>query len=160
MRVGLAGAHALEHELHRPAHAAAPAHEAAHAAVHLDHELRGVPRELVQLVDVLGDERVELAQPLELDDREVPGIRLRAPRWAREPVLPRCFTHLGIGEVVVDVRHLLGHRIPGPHALRAAEVRDPRVGRDAGAGEHHDAFRIAHPAPHLCFAFHGDIVTR
>jgi hypothetical protein len=58
-RILFAGAHALEHALHRPAHAAAPAHEAAHAAVHLDDELGRIAGELVQLVDVLRDQRVQ-----------------------------------------------------------------------------------------------------
>ena len=46
-----------------------------------------------------------------------------------------------IGEVVLDRRLLLGGRVARPHALRAAEVGDARLGRDAGAGEHDDAAR-------------------
>ena len=74
-----------------------------------------------------------------------PAFGLRAPRRARQAVLPRGLAHLGIGQVVVDVGHLLGVRILGPHALRAAEVRNARVGRDAGAGEHDDALGVFDP---------------
>ena len=42
-----------------------------------------------------------------------------------------------VGDVVLDRGHLLGARILGPDALRAAKVRDARGGGDAGTGEHH-----------------------
>src|SRR5258706_8825196 len=100
----------------------------------------------MQLVDVLRDQRVELALFLQLDDREVTGIGFRAPRRARQPVLPRSLTHRGLGEVVMDVRHLLGERIPGPDALRAAEIGNAGIGRDAGARQDDDAPRLANPA--------------
>ena len=58
VRVLLARAHTLEHGLHRAAHAAAPAHEFAHRAVHLDHLLRRIARDLMQFVNVLGDQRM------------------------------------------------------------------------------------------------------
>ena len=63
---------------------------------------------LVQLVDVLGDERVQLAAPLELDERAVAGVRLGASTpanrgaSARRPCAPR------VGEIVLDRRLLLG----------------------------------------------------
>src|SRR5205823_11223080 len=155
VRIFLARAHALQDALHRPAHAAAPAHEAAHAAMHLDHELARVAGELVQLVDVLRDERMELALALELDQREMAGVRLRVPRGMLQPALPRGFAHLGIVEVVVDVGELLGERILGPHALRPAEVGNARVGGDAGARENDNAPRDFYPAAHL--ALHQSI---
>ena len=35
---------------------------------------------LVQLVDVLGDDAVQLAGPLDVDDRPMAGVRLRRPQ--------------------------------------------------------------------------------
>ena len=52
------------------------------------------------------------------------GIGPGGPGGTREPVLPRGLAHLGIGQVVVDVGHFLGHRILRPHALRAAGEAD------------------------------------
>src|SRR5437879_12772354 len=97
--------------------------------------------DLMQLGDVLRDQRVELARALELHQRKMPPVRLRAPCRAAEAVLPGRLAHLRIAEVAMDVRHLLGERIPGPDALRAAEVRDAGVGGDARAGERDDALR-------------------
>src|SRR5688500_3718776 len=93
----------------------------------------------MQLVDVLRDEGMELVSFLQLDDGQVPGVRLRGPGRARHAVLPGELPHLGVREVVVDVGHLFCERILGPQALRAAEVRDAGVGGDAGAGQDDDA---------------------
>jgi len=145
LRIVLAGAHAIEHLLHRPAHAAAPAHELAHRAVHLDHELRRVAGDLVQLVDVLRDERVQLASLLQSNQSKMTRVGPRRPGGARQPVLPRGSAHLGIGKVVVDVGKLLGERILRPHALRAAEVGDAGIGGNARAGQDDDALRRLDP---------------
>src|SRR6185503_1761275 len=73
------------------------------------------------------------------DQSEVTRIRLRRPRRAAHAVLPGKLPHLAVGEVVMDVGHLLGERILGPQALRPAEVRDARVGGDSRAGQRDDA---------------------
>src|SRR3712207_8292763 len=38
--------------------------------------------------------------------------------------------------------------ILGPHALRASEVRNPRIGRDAGAGQHDDGVGLLDEPSH------------
>src|SRR5256885_11683417 len=83
----------------------------------------------------------------------MPRVRLRAPCRAAEAVLPGCLAHLRIGEIAMDVRHLLGERIPGPDALRAAEVGDAGVGGDARPGERDEARRLAHPGADLGYDF-------
>ena len=79
MRIVFAGAHARERLFHRRAPAALPAHDAAHAAVHLDDLLGRLAGALVQLVDVLRDERVQHAAPLERDEGAMAGVRLGRP---------------------------------------------------------------------------------
>ena len=130
-----AGAHPGQRLLHRRPPAALPAHHPAHAAVHLDHQRRRLAGALVQLVDVLGDERMQLAALLERHQRAVAGVRRRAPGRRIEARAPRGLAHLRLGEVVLDRRLLLGRRVPRPHAARAAEIGNARFGRDAGAGE-------------------------
>src|SRR5688572_4144582 len=88
VRVRLAGAHALEDQLHRAAHAAAPAHEPAHGAMHLDYARGGVSGQLVQLVDVLRDQRVQLVSLFELHQGPMTCVGLRAPRRAGKAALP------------------------------------------------------------------------
>src|SRR3989449_7845283 len=83
----------------------------------------------------------------------MPRVRLRAPCRAAEAVLPGCLAHLRIAEVAMNVRHLLGERIPGPDALRAAEVGDAGVGGDARPGERDDALRLAHPGADFGYDF-------
>ena len=102
-------------------------------------ELRRRAGALVQLVDVLRHERVQLAAPLERDERAVAGVRLGAPGRRVEARAPGRPPHLGFGEVVLDRRLLLGRRVLRPHAARPAEVGDAGLGRDAGAGEDDDA---------------------
>jgi len=63
-----------------------------------------------------------------------------------QPAAPCAPAHLGIGDVVLDGRHLLGLGVLRPHALRAAEVGDAGVGRDACAGENDDAARVVDEA--------------
>ncbi len=145
-RVGLAGAHAGERTLHRSPLVARQAHHLAHGAVDLDDAGRVGAGLLVKAVDVLGDQRVELPAPLEGDERAVPGVGLGRPRRRVEPALPRELTDLGVGHVVLERRHLLGLGVLGPDALRAAKIRDARLGGDAGAGERHDLAGGVDPA--------------
>jgi hypothetical protein len=61
---------------------------------------------------------------------------------ARCPALgSACLPDLGIGQVVLQRRRLLGARVLRPNALRPAEIGDPGVGGDARTGEHHDLLR-------------------
>ena len=108
---------------------------------------RRSPGLLVQAVDVLGDDGVQPALALKLDEGEVAGVGLGRPRRRRQPVPPRQPAHVRVGEVVLERRRLLRRRVLRPHALRTAEVGDARVRRDAGAGEHGDPLRLRHPPP-------------
>jgi hypothetical protein len=123
-RIDLAGANSLQHVLHRRAPAAAPAHRAAHRAVNLDDPQRRVPGPLVQLIDVLGDQRVQLAALLQFHQRQVATIRARLPRGMRDTAAPRGLAHLRVGQVGLQRRLLLGRRIGGPQAQRAAKIGD------------------------------------
>src|SRR4051794_9806767 len=78
---------------------------------------------------------------LERDERAVAGVRLGRPGRRIEARAPGGLPHLGIGEVVLDRRLLLGGGVARPHALRAPEVGNAGIGRDAGAGEDDDAAR-------------------
>ena len=100
----------------------------------------------MQAVDVLGDERIEDAAPLQGDERAVPGVGLPVVNGHLQPAAPRALAHLGIGDVVLDRGHLLGLRVLRPHALGAAKIRNAGVGRDAGAGEDDDTPRGVDPA--------------
>ena len=129
-----------------PCHPHRDALRLAQVAVDLDDLLRRVAGEMVEPVDVLRHQGVERGTPLELGEREVPGVRLArsAPHVAVDARLPRALAVLGVGDVVLDRGAPLGGRVLGPDALRAAEVGDARGGGDAGAGEHDDALRVAY----------------
>src|SRR5512140_3748905 len=83
--------------------------------------------------------------PLELGQRVVPGVGLRAPHLALDAVLPGEPAYVGVTHIVPERRRLLGGGVLGPDALRPAEVRDARLGRDAGAGQDHDAPGVPQP---------------
>src|SRR5439155_1392473 len=107
-RVRLARPHAREHTLGRRALAAGEAEDLAQGPVDLDHALgRGARRE-VQPIDVLGDQRVELASALEGHERQVPGVRLGLPRGRLESAPPGAPADVGVDEVVLERRELLG----------------------------------------------------
>ena len=129
----------VERLAHRSPVLAVPAAREPHRAVHLDHLVRIVAGLLVQSVDVLRDDGEQPIRPFEFDDRTVSAVRFCGERGGVDPVLPGGPPHLRIVEVVLDVRGLLGRRVLRPQPVRTAEVRDPRVGRDPGAGEHDDA---------------------
>ena len=128
--------------LHRSGLATAHAHDRSHGAVHLDDQVRVDAGSLVQLVDVLRHDGVELPRTRQLDDREVAGVRLGVPGRRVAPSSPGLLAHLGIVHVVLKGGHLLGRGVLRPDAVRAPEVGDARVGRDARAGQHDDALAL------------------
>ena len=107
-RILLAGPDPLERLGHRPAVVATPAPCPPHRAVDLDHQLDVGAGLLVQAVDVLGDDGVQLAPALQLDDRVVATVRLGPPPGIGSAVAPGLPADVGIGEVVLERRRLLG----------------------------------------------------
>ena len=113
-------------------------------AVQLDHLRRRDAGVLVQPVDVLRDHRGRVAVVDQLGHGAVAAIGLRRAQdrlhlEAPPPGFPpRLLRAHEVGEID---RHLLG-----PDAARAAKVGDAGFGADAGAGEQHDAARIAEHA--------------
>src|SRR5437667_445645 len=131
----------------RSSPAARQAHHLVHRAVDLDHAVARRAGLHVEPVDVLRDQGVELAALLQGDERTVPVVRLRLPSRRGEPALPRALAYLGIGHIVLQGRLLLGLGVLRPDALRAAEVRDPRVRRDPSPRERHEALGLVDPLP-------------
>src|SRR4051812_16549444 len=131
--------------LHRAPPPALQALGRVHGAVDLDHLAGAGAGGEVEAVDVLGDERVDVRLLLELGDRPVPGVRLRLPDLAAQPVLPGELPDLGVVHVVLERRGLLGRRVLRPDAVRPPKVRDPRLGRDPRPGQDHDRVRAADP---------------
>src|SRR5206468_1984664 len=76
----------------------------------------------------------------------MPVVRPRLPRRRVEPALPCPLADLGIGDVVLQRRLLLGLGILRPDALRPPEVGNAGVRRDAGARERHHAPGLLDPA--------------
>ncbi len=138
----------LEGVGHRSPVVATPATRPPHRAVDLDHELDVRAGPLVQPVDVLGDDRVQLAPTLELDDRVVPTVRLSLPTGIGSAVAPRLPADVGFGEVVLERRRLLGAGVLGPDTLGAAEVGDARIGGDPCSGEDRDPIGLVDPPTH------------
>src|SRR5262249_15316579 len=126
--------------------AAREAHDLARRAVDLDYPRWRRAGLEMQAVDVLGNERVEAAAPLERHERPVAVVGLAIVHRRFEPGAPGALAHLGIGDVVLDGRHLLGLRIARPETLRAAKIWNAGVGRDAGAGQRDDPSRGVDPA--------------
>ncbi len=157
-RVLLASPDPVERRGHLGPVAAGHAHDSVHGAVQLHDVVRRRARPLLQPVDVLRDHLRVHAAGCEPGQRQVRGVRLRRPGRVHEPVLPRAAAYRRVGDVVLERRQLLGLGVAGPDALRAAEVRHPRVGGNASAGERRDApdavrprrpcgqISVAHPA--------------
>ena len=90
-----------------------------------DHTLGRMAGHLVQLVDVLGDQGVQLAAALELGEREVAAVSdARSTPGGRHGCATRPHGRAG-RQVVLQRRLRLGGRVLRPHALRTAEVRMP-----------------------------------
>ena len=131
-------------------------------AVILHHAL--VPRGLVQIVDVLGDDTQE----------HPPGLQLRQGQMGRigagqadEPLhLPEHVPDLGrIGAEGPDVGVFPGIEA-GPEAVPAAEVGDTGFHRDAGTGQGHRPPPLAQQGRRelrgdlLLFGFHGAPINK
>ena len=112
----------------------------------LDEDVRAGARHGMQAVDVLGDEALQPAPPLELREGEVPAVGGGGPSRVGHAPLPRLNAHGGVGQVGLDVGETLGGGVPGPDAVGSPEVRDPGLRRDAGAGEGHDVAGVTDPA--------------
>jgi hypothetical protein len=121
----------------------------AHGAVHLDDPLRRVSGNLMQAVDVLGDDGAELSASFEGDERAVASVRARVPRRVLDAAAPGQPPHLGIRHVVVNVRQTLGFGISGPDALGTAKVRNSGLGGNAGARQRDDRARRVNPGRHV-----------
>ncbi len=98
----------------------------------------------MQTVDVLGDNRRDLAAPHQRVDRAVAAIGLGRLEDVlhREAAPPGFAARLLRGEELVEInrRHLR------PDAARAAEIGNARLGADAGAGKDDDALRLGDQA--------------
>src|SRR5262245_40432728 len=97
----------------------------------------------MQAVDVLREQREQLAASLQRHERRVARVGLGIPRFMRQTLLPGAAAHLGIAHVVLESRELLRRWILRPHTLRATKIRDARLGRDSGVREYGDAARTS-----------------
>src|SRR5581483_10148054 len=109
----------------------------AQRAVDLDH-LAGAGS-FVQAVDVLRDHRLHEARALELGERAVRRVRLRV-RQHSESLRVEVPHLLRVAAEGLD-RGVLHRVVPRPDPGRRPEVRDPALGRDAGARQ--DDARLA-----------------
>src|SRR2546423_724680 len=75
-----------------------------HGAVDLDDAARVGAGSLMQAVDVLRDDRDQSAAALEIDQRPVPGIRLRGPGGMLSSGAPRGPAYLWVFDVVRERR--------------------------------------------------------
>ena len=105
----------------------------AQRAVHLDDFARAGA--LVETVDVLRDHGADPALLLELGESAVAVVRFR-PGKRLEPEGVELSDPRRVSPECVDGRDL-GRVVPRPDAFGRAEVRNPRLGADAGAREHH-----------------------
>src|SRR5205085_6837343 len=105
-------------------------------AVHLDDVTGLEAAVLVQIVDVLGDDRRRLAGPVERGERTVPPPRLGRGkgRFHGKASPPGLVAGLLAHDELVEI----DRAIFGPDAAGRAEVGDAAFRRDAGAGEGHD----------------------
>src|SRR5690348_425350 len=117
-------------------------------AVQLDDMIGGETGRLMQIVDVLGDDRRNLARTIERGERTMPSPRLRS----REGLLHRKTATPGL-VARVPARHKLVERdrtVARPQAARRAKIWNAALSGDAGAGEgHDDAARGDHVAEPL-----------
>ena len=70
--------------------------------MHLDHLVGAIAGDLMQLINVLGDQRMQDAPRFERDQRTMAGIGLRGPGRMRQPSAPGSLPHLRIGQIVLQ----------------------------------------------------------
>jgi hypothetical protein len=104
-------------------------------AVQLGQELGAYAGTAVEVVGVLGDEKLELAELLQLDEGEVGGVG-HDPVARNAPL--RCW-QAGV--------------TPRPYSVRAAEVGYARVGADAGTRKGDDVIGVDDPTRDLLDVF-------
>ena len=102
----------------------------------LDHVVGLEAGYLMQIVDVLGDDRGDLAGLVERGQRPVPaaGLRRGKGRLHRKAPPPGFVPRLGTCDEFVE----RDRAIAGPQPARRAEVGNTAFGRNAGAGEGND----------------------
>ncbi len=90
-------------------------------------------RGLMQIVDILRDDRGHFARTVQAREREMPATRLRRckMRVHGETPAPRLIAHVGAGHELIEGNGL-GF---GPQAARRAEIRDTAFGRDPRPGK-------------------------
>jgi len=106
--------------------AAQAAHELP-IAVQLCQKLGTDARSAMEVIGILRDEELELAEPLELDERQVGCVRFDLARWNPPPWRWQA----GVA--------------PRPHPIGAAKVGNAGVGADARAREGDDASALSDP---------------
>jgi hypothetical protein len=92
----------------------------------------------VKVVDVLRDDAVEEAEPLQRDDRPVSGVWLCRADGRVELPADRPVAAARAGRAHEAGKGEIVRVVPRPQACRAPEVRDSRLRRDTGPGEHHN----------------------
>src|SRR5436190_18109513 len=102
-RIFFTCAHAIEYGLHRALPTARKTNGLMQVAVHFDDALRRVSGTQMQAVDVLRDQSVQIAPPLELNERQVSRVGLGFPRRMRKPRAPGGFANLRVMRVVADI---------------------------------------------------------
>ncbi len=166
-RVRLTGGDPLQRGAHRAGRAAVQTHRVEDRPVQLQHPVPVQARALVQLVDVLGQQRAQPAGAVEVDESAVSGVGFGAPGRVLGAAAPGLLADPRIGDVAVDVAEPLGGRVLGPHPVRAPEVRDAGGRRHSRTGEGGDPARTAEqfagPSPVLAVhasPHHGSTVPR
>ena len=127
-RIGLAGAHSFEDGVHRRAVIAVETSGFAGRAMDLDHQVGVDAAQLVELIDVLGDESVKHSPFLKWQQRSVAVVGVHVgPQASFSSQRPVRLTDLWVVDVVADRRSLLSLGVLRPESVRAAKVRQPRV---------------------------------
>ena len=112
-------------------------------------------RQLVETVDVLGDDSPQLARTLQLRQLPVGGVGLRTGDQQLFPIEVEKFLR------VVFVEGVAQHDLRGigellvVEAVHAAEVGDARLSAHAGASEKYDVVALVDPLLQLFQLFHS-----
>ncbi len=113
-------------------------------AVQLDDFLRGDSGGLVQPVDILGDDRADLAAPHQRVDRAVAAIGLGAPEVSSIAKRRRQVSRRAASEARKSSKYIGAIWVQMPPGLRKSG--NPQFGADPGAGEDDRAARFVDQA--------------